>query len=174
MQPEFLTGRLRLRSWGLDDLEFIVAMDMDPEVGRYLYPHGRPTAEQRRSVTRERITQGWPETGGIWFVEWADSGSPLGWCGLFPLEESGLIEIGYRYVPPAWGKGVATEAAERVLDHGFRELELDPIVAVTHPENVGSQNVLTKIGLKAGGMQFHYGLDLCFFSLGRAEYLNAR
>ena len=174
MLPEIRTDRLRLRRRRLDDLEFPVAMDMDPDVGRYLYPHGWPTVEERRRVNRDRIVSNWPEVGGVWAVEWADQGESLGWCGLFPLEASGLIEIGYRYVPETWGKGVATEAAARVLEHGFREFGFDPIVAVTHPENTGSQTVLTKIGLRPGGLQFHYGLDLSFFSLSRADYLSAQ
>ena len=39
MRPELHTNRLRLQPWGLDDLEFIVTMDMDTDVGRYLYFH---------------------------------------------------------------------------------------------------------------------------------------
>ena len=174
VQPEFATERLRLRAWNLDDLDFIVAMEMDPEVGRYIYPHGRPTIQERTVVTRQRINSGWPKQGGMWLVEWAESGDLIGWCGMFPLERTDLVEIGYRFITAAWGKGVATEAARRVLDHGFRALELDPIVAVTHPENAGSQNVLTKIGLESHGLQFHYGLDLSYFSLRRADYLTAR
>jgi RimJ/RimL family protein N-acetyltransferase len=69
---------------------------------------------------------------------------------------------------------VATEAARRVLGHGFRDFEFDPIVAVTHPENSASQNVLKKIGLRSGGLQFHYGLDFRFLSLARADYLSAQ
>ena len=174
VQPEFTTERLRLRAWSLDDLDFIVAMDMDPDVGRYLYPHGRPTIQERTVISRRRINSGWPKQGGMWFVEWAESGDPLGWWGMFPLEDSGLVEIGYRFITAAWGKGVATEAATRVLDHGFRALDLDPIVAVTHPGNGGSQNVLGKIGLEVKGLQFDYGLNLCFFSLSRASYLDVQ
>jgi len=174
VQPDLETARLHLRPWGLDDLEFCVAMNMDPDVGRYLFPHGPPVEAEQRRIWREKITAGWPRTGAVWAVEWAGEGEMLGWCGLFPLEETGLIEIGYRYVTAAWGKGVATEAAARVLDHGFREFAFDPIVAVTHPQNAGSQAVLSKIGLKSGGLQFHYGLDLSFFSLGRDDYLTSR
>ena len=68
-------------------------------------------------------------------------------CGLSFLEDPGLIEIGYRFVTADWGQGVATEVGTRVLDYGFRELASEPIVAVTHSENAGSQNVLRKIGL---------------------------
>jgi RimJ/RimL family protein N-acetyltransferase len=94
----------------------------------------------------------------------------LGWCGLFPLGHSGLIEIGYRYVPAAWGRGIASEAAAAVLEHGFRALALDPIVAVTHPDNRASQRVLQKIGLRPAGEAYHYGQWLRFFRLRRAEY----
>ena len=174
MRPELQTNRLRLRPWGLADLELTVNMDLDTDVGRYLYFHEQPTAEQRREVTRERMTSDWPPVGGMWFVDWADSGESLGWCGLFPLEDSGLIEIGYHFVTAAWGQGVATEAGTRVLDYGFRELAPDPIVAVTHPENAGSQNVLRKIGLRSEGLRFHYGLNLSFFFLDRDSYLTFR
>jgi len=55
--------------------------------------------------------------------------------------------------------------------HGFRVLEIDPIVAVTHPDNRASQKVLMKIGLKMEGLEFHYGQDLPFFKLTRGQYL---
>ncbi len=174
VQPEFTTERLSLRAWSLDDLDFIVAMDMDPDVGRYLYPHGRPTIQERTVISRRRINSGWPKQGGMWFVEWAESGDPLGWCGMFPLEDSGLVEIGYRFDTAAWGKGIATEAARKVLDLGFGTFEFDPIVAVTHPKNVGSQTVLKNTGLKPDGTKFQYGLEQKFYSLRRADYLISR
>jgi RimJ/RimL family protein N-acetyltransferase len=81
--PEFTTERLRLRAWGLDDLDFIVAMDMDPDVGRYLYPNGRPTIQERTVVTRQRLTSGWPKEGGMWFVEWKDNGAATSGKGTY-------------------------------------------------------------------------------------------
>jgi len=54
---------------------------------------------------------------------------------------------------------------------GFRELELDPIVAVSDPDNAASHKVLHKIGLRAAGTATHYGRELPFFELGRDEYL---
>jgi RimJ/RimL family protein N-acetyltransferase len=36
-QPALDTERLRLRPRGLDDLEASVAMDLDPEVHRYIF-----------------------------------------------------------------------------------------------------------------------------------------
>ena len=44
-------------------------MDMDNDVGRKLYKlyfHEQPEPEQRREVTRERMTSAWPHVGGMW------------------------------------------------------------------------------------------------------------
>lgn len=146
-------------------------MDLDPAVHRYIYLDGPPEPSAHRRELRRRIESGWPYTGGLWVVEWRDRSAFLGWCGLFPLEDTGLIEIGYRYVPSAWGQGVATEAGRAVLDHGFRVLGFDPIVAVAHPENLASRRVLEKIGLEYQGLARHYGADLPFYRLSRAQYL---
>ena len=155
----------------MDDLEDCLAMDLDPEVHRYIFLNGPPDPAERREAIRERVASGWPETGVMWSVEWKDKPGFIGWCGVFPLEDSGLMEVGYRYIRKAWGQGVATEAATAALDCGFTVLGLDPIVAVTHPENRASQHVLQKIGLKPEGLAHHYGLDLSFFRLTRADYL---
>jgi RimJ/RimL family protein N-acetyltransferase len=174
MQPAVLTTpRLRLQPRTMADLEACVAMDLDPEVRRFIYGDRPPDPDELRAQLRARIAGGWPAQGGIWVVERQDGADFLGWCGLFPLEDSGLIEIGYRYVRSAWGQGVATEAARAVLDYGFRDLCFDPIVAVTHPNNRASQRVLAKIGLIACGMASHYGQRVSFFRLSRAGYLAA-
>ena len=76
-----------------------------------------------------------------------------------------MVEISYRFDTAAWGKGIATEAARKVLDLGFGTFEFDPIVAVTHPKN---------IGLKPDGTKIQYGLGQKFYSLRRADYLISR
>jgi RimJ/RimL family protein N-acetyltransferase len=170
--PVLTTLRLRLRPRTIADLEASLAMDLDPEVHRYIFAEPPdPGAWRRRTLAY--IASGGPPVGGLWVVEWRDRPDFLGWCGLFPLENSGLVEIGYRYVRRAWGQGVATEAAGTVLEHGYRALELDPIVAVAHSDNRRSHRVLEKIGLRRAGEAWHYGQWLPFYRLTRAEYLAA-
>ncbi len=145
-------------------------MNCDPAVMRYIDPAPKDI-EAERSRLREVIVGQDGPAGSFWHVETRAKPGFLGWCGLFALEDSGLIEIGYRYIRAAWGQGIATEAARAVLDHGFRVLKIDPIVAVADPENRASQGVLRKIGLHHLGDAFHYGYDLPFYRLSRAEYL---
>ena len=96
-QPELATARLRLRARTPDDLEANLAMDLDPLVHRHIYLHGPPDPAAHRAELRARIASGWPPQGGLWVVEWRARSGFLGWCCLIPLEDSGLIEIGYRY-----------------------------------------------------------------------------
>ena len=164
------TTRLRLRPRTLADFDANLAMDLEPEVGRYLYPFGRPSEAQLREKLKFQLGGEWPQPGGIWSVEWRQRPSFLGWCGLFPLDgDAQIIEIGYRYSASTWGQGVATEAAAAVLAIGFDEFGFDPIVAVTHPDNGASQHVLEKIGLRPKGLRRAYGLDLPFFELYAVE-----
>ena len=169
--PELLTARLRLRPRTMADLEANLAMDLDPDVQRYIFIHGAPDAGAQRDVLIRRIESGRPEPGGLWVVEWRQEPGFLGWCGLFPLEDSGQIELGYRYARSTWGQGVATEAAQAVLERGFRTLGFNPIVAVTHPANGASQRVLEKLGFRSEGRSFHYGADLIFYTISCAAYL---
>jgi RimJ/RimL family protein N-acetyltransferase len=163
------TERLRLRPRTLADLDANLAMDLDPQVTRYIFAKPPDPAFWRERITTQ-IRSGWPPVGAIWTVEWRDEPGFLGWCGVFPLVHSGLIEIGYRYTRATWGQGIGSEAARTVLDHGFRALALDPIVAVTHPDNRASQHVLEKIGLQPAGEAYYYGQWLRFFRLTRSQY----
>jgi RimJ/RimL family protein N-acetyltransferase len=170
-QPVLITERLRLRPRTLADLDACVAMDLDPEVHRFIFGDRPPDLREHRARLRARIASGWPAKGGVWVVEWRHAPGFLGWCGLFPLEDAGPIEIGYRYLRSAWGRGIATETARAVLDHGFRAFGFDPIVGVTNPANLASQRVLEKIGLKPRGAALHYGRWLSCFELSRSAYL---
>lgn len=170
-----LTDRLELRRWRRSDFPDYLRLDADPSVMRFV---GGPVNPWTRPLWLERrMAEGWPAQGGMWTVRRRADGRFLGWCGLFPIPlQSSRYgpqhhEIGYRYMSHAWGHGYATEAARKVLDHGFRFLGLDPIVGVTDPDNYASQHVLQKIGLRREGQRVAYDLSLAFFSLKRQTYL---
>lgn len=169
MLPRLETPRLALRALVRADLEAWLAMDLEPQVARFIWGVP-PDPQTHREALRRRFDAGWPKVGGVWAVAHRSEPGFLGWCGVFPLEKTGLIEIGYRYRPQTWGRGIATEAAARVLDHGFRDFAFDPIVAVSHPENRASHRVLEKIGLVRQAAAVHYDQTVAFFRLSRADY----
>ncbi len=68
---------------------------------------------------------------------------------LDPAASAGTL--GYWLGKPYWGHGYVTEAAERVMRHGFEELGLKTIKSSARPDNPASLRVLEKIGMSPAG-----------------------
>jgi RimJ/RimL family protein N-acetyltransferase len=171
--PELETERLLLRQWSLKDLDAIVAMDRDPEVYRFLEEPGDP--DEQRDDMRERILTDFGAGLGTWSI--FPRGSPenfLGIVHIIPIDDEGPdVELGFRLVRAAWGQGLASEAAARLIRHGFETVGLDEIIAVTDPDNEGSERTLVRLGFKREGWRRAWGYDNHFFRLPKSRWLGA-
>ncbi|HEY1723386.1 MAG TPA: GNAT family N-acetyltransferase [Magnetospirillaceae bacterium] len=173
MAPVIETERLRLRSRTIADLDDNWAMDMDPQVHRFIWSKV-PEPDAYRAELEMRITSEWPHRGGLWVVEWKDRPGFLGWSAVFPLPDSDQIELGYRFNRKAWGQGVATEAGHAVLAFGFEHLGFDPILAVTDFDNHASQHVLHKLGFRDTGPGTYRKQPVLTFRLDYAAFAAQR
>jgi len=144
------TQRLRLRRFGPGDLDLLVGLDSDPEVMHYI-TYGVPTP---RATYQQVILPRWfaiyertPDLG-YWAADDRQSGGFLGWFHLRPdrFDEGGQ-ELGYRLARSAWGRGLATEGAMAVIEHGFTRVGASKITARTLAANERSQRVMRKCGL---------------------------
>jgi len=148
--PELRTERLRLRRWRESDHEPFAELNGDPLVMEH-FP-ATLTREQSDALI-ERIESCFREHGhGLWAVELPGLIPLAGFVGLWPQEAAELpfapaVEIGWRLAREAWGRGIATEAATRVLEFGFGELGLDEIVAFTSAGNHRSRAVMERLGM---------------------------
>src|ERR1700754_2539273 len=75
----------------------------------------------------------------------------MGGCGLHL--SNGAFELGYWYGKPYWRQGYATEAARRVLDFAFAELDAPSVWAGWFHDNPRSGNVLAKLGFRPKGFE---------------------
>lgn len=159
------TKRLLLRQLSIDDLEWLVALRGDADVMRYIGSEGAVPRE--KTIERlDRYLQCWTDHSlGMFSIRLREMPDPVGWAGLQPLEEPGEIEVGYAFGKPAWGLGLATEAARAVVEWGFAERRLERIVAVASPENVASRRVMDKLGMRYEGIKNRYGQDCAYYSL---------
>ena len=66
-------------------------------------------------------------------------------------DESGLVEIGYAIVPAYRGRGLATEAAQWLVDYAFSHQHIQMVDAHTLAERNASTRVLEKAGMKQVG-----------------------
>ena len=60
-------------------------------------------------------------------------------------------ELGYWISKRYWNKGIATEAASKMLEFGFRNLDLQRISARCFQDNDSSSRVMAKIGMEYEG-----------------------
>jgi RimJ/RimL family protein N-acetyltransferase len=156
------TPRLLVRQRTLADLPACLMMDRDPEVTRHIHGPWNDPVEHRRLV-EFRIMRPYPPGLGYWTIR--EKSAPdtfLGWVLLIPDHGVGPhIEIGWRLVRHAWGRGIATEAARALVAHAFVTLRLPCVIADIAAANAASQRVAQKLGMRRiaevndGAMPFH-------------------
>jgi ribosomal-protein-alanine N-acetyltransferase len=71
----------------------------------------------------------------------------LGSVGMAPDENSEAAQIYWSIHPDHWDCGYGTEATRALLRYAFEVLDMDEIVAYSHPENLASLKVAHKVGM---------------------------
>jgi RimJ/RimL family protein N-acetyltransferase len=143
-----LTERLLLRRSRVDDAEAISAYRTDPEVSRY-QGWDRTDPDGVRGSIHEMVERMPGEPGGwVQFsVEERAGGRLVGDVGLNPLDEEGVIEIGYTVAPAFQGKGYATEAVGALIAYAFDVLGAEVVRAYAAEPNTASIRLAEKVGL---------------------------
>ena len=153
------TDRLALREMSLDDLDFVATMLADPQVMRF-YPKCYSREESAGWI--ERQLERYARDGhGLWLVLERETGQPVGQVGLTVQQVDGVAEpeVGYLIHRPFWRRGFASEAAAATRDHAFRELGLPRVISLIRPENLPSQGVARRIGMKPERRVLHAGIE---------------
>jgi RimJ/RimL family protein N-acetyltransferase len=143
------TPRLILRRLLPEDLDSLFALYSDPEIRRY-FPEGTLTYEETREEL-EWFLNGHPRHPelGLWATIHKESSQFIGRCGLLPWTIDGRpeVEVAYLLAKEYWGQGLATEAAQGILDYGFEQLGLSRLICMIDPGNQASINVARRIGM---------------------------
>jgi [ribosomal protein S5]-alanine N-acetyltransferase len=163
--PWLETLRLALREFVPEDIDDLYRLDGDPRVMRF-FGDGKAAPRQATAAAMRRILRYprlYPDLG-IWYATRRDTGAFIGWFTLKYAGRSPDVEVGYRLLHRAWGKGFATEGATALVHYGFDDLGLHRIIGVTHPDNVASQRVLMKAGLIDRGWGRYYDERLRLFA----------
>lgn len=148
MLPVLESERLLLKPRTEADLDFITALNADPEVMRYIAAIGDPAMGREGVAARSFLHAG--RGLGYWTVfARTDESDPLGYVGLIPDgDEREQAQISYRFAARHWGQGVAREAVERLLRYGFESVGLPDILIQTHPQNTASLRLATRLGFE--------------------------
>jgi RimJ/RimL family protein N-acetyltransferase len=147
--PVIETERLKLRGHRLEDLDDCAAMWADPDVTRHI--GGKPSSREEVWARLLRYVGHWSLLGfGYWAIEDKATGGFIGELGFADFKQDiepsieGAPELGWALVPPAHGKGYATEAAQAALAWGETRFGSTRTVCIISPENLPSIRVAEK------------------------------
>ena len=146
------TERLVLRTWTLDDFDDLAAMLADPKVMEFLAIDGKP--ESRFAAWRALcgIVGHWQLLGfGMFAAIDRASGALVGRVGPWQPEGWPDFEVGWVLRSQYWGRGYATEAANRCIAHAFTDLGRDHLSSFILPENTRSIRVAERVGERLEG-----------------------
>jgi [ribosomal protein S5]-alanine N-acetyltransferase len=137
---ELETERLRLREFRQSDLSAVASWEGTAHAEKFL----------------EFCFQSYREWGmGPWAMLLKETEAIVGNCGFCRIHyDRGLETLEYcgdvnYYVAPQYrGQGLATEALRAIVKFGFSDLRLTRIQGRCAPDNVSSERVMQKAGLK--------------------------
>lgn len=169
------TDRLELVPLSGADLPFLVELNADPVVRRFLSHRGL-TAEETGAQLRRAVAVAAAGDGlGQWIGR--DERGPVGLWMLQPPhgpsqpQVPGEADLGYRLPRHRWRQGYASEGARELVRHGFEDLGLSRIFAQTMAVNVPSRATMASVGLSfARQFEEEYDVPLTGHEHGEVEY----
>jgi RimJ/RimL family protein N-acetyltransferase len=142
------TARLRLRNATLRDAAFYHALVNDAAFIEHIGDRGVHTLDDaRQSLLDGPIAMQVQRGHSLYVAELKSDGAPIGMCGLIKRESLDGVDIGYAFLPEYRGQGYALEAGLGVLAYAPR-LGLKRVLAITSPNNIASNRLLLKMGMR--------------------------
>lgn len=159
-------------------------MNRQPEVMHFIT--GQPETREQTEAGIARVQRCWAAWGTSWWALLENASGRVAGAGCIqylrrdaaiPADLESLkvnpLEIGWRLHPEFWHRGLATEAALRMRDFAFETFDKDELLAVRHPDNSASGQVMNRLGMHYRGLETWYGTSLATHTLSRQDWLSA-
>ncbi|NVJ66648.1 MAG: GNAT family N-acetyltransferase [Gammaproteobacteria bacterium] len=169
--PTLETTRLILREPRLSDFEPFAEIMSDTAFRQFL---GKGEVLNREMAWRAYCSMigHWVLRGfGFWALQHKDTGEYVGYVGIHYPEDWPDIEIGWGIVPKYQQGGYGYEAAQRVMQFGFEELELDYLISLIVQGNTASAALAQKLGETHDKTIEMMERQVDVYKITRAEYL---
>ena len=143
------TDRLVLRRLTVEDAPFILELLNDAAFIRYIGDKGVRTLDDARNYIENGPMASYEQFGfGLYATELKEPRVPIGICGILKRETLPDPDIGFAFLSEYRNHGYAFEAAAATMKYARETLGLEQILAITSPDNVASERLLNKLGLK--------------------------
>ncbi len=145
------TERLRLRPVVAGDAQAVARLAADPDVAcrTSRMPHPYTLADAQAWVARVRDGPDVREV--VRAITLRPDDAMIGAIGIVldPVNAGGTV--GYWLGKPYWGRGIVTEALQRLVRFAFEDYSLGSLSATVLPDNPASSRVLEKAGFTYNG-----------------------
>jgi len=169
------TNRLILRELKLSDAEAFFAMDSNPNVHSYLW--NKPVQKMEETIeVIAFVRKQYVDNGiGRFAMISKETNEFVGWAGLkFNTEavnnKVNFYDIGYRLDQKFWGRGYASEATFAWLKYAFETMNIKTMEAAAHIDNIASNKILQKIGMRMTEQYIDGGATWNWYELENDKY----
>jgi [ribosomal protein S5]-alanine N-acetyltransferase len=146
------TERLILREFEKQDFPSVHEYASDPEVVKFM-PWGPNSPSETRRFIENAIQNQVKKPRTSYELAIILNNDLIGGCGITIHSMSDKRgEIGYCIRRGQWGRGLGTETATKLIEFGFKELQLHRIIAKCDTSNHASYKVMEKKGMTKEGV----------------------
>ncbi|MCM3576361.1 GNAT family N-acetyltransferase [Mesobacillus subterraneus] len=176
--PTLSTERLLLRKFNESDAGDMFEYASEPDVSKFVPWETHRTIEDTNEFLNYILTQYKEAKIAPWAIELKQANKVIGtidFVAWSPIHSR--AEIGFILSKGHWGNGIILEAAAKVIQFGFENMKLNRIEAPCMIENIQSQRVLQKLGMRLEGISrekfFIKGKyrDMALYSILKSEYI---
>jgi len=151
--PGFETPRLILRRLKLEDAPDYFEFASNPLATKYTWWENHKTLEDSVNYIQQVINKYNSRNAYHWGIIYKDTNKIIGRTGIVSIDEvHKRLEIGFALSYDYWNFGIMTEATMPVIQYVFDVLEFNRIEARCNFENLASEKVLKKLGMKFEGI----------------------
>lgn len=172
-QEHLETERLRTRKLSKDDILIWSEFFSDKEAVEFM-----PSDE---ASSNTKLAKNWIDKQfsryatnrlGLQALIHKNTNQFLGQCGLLVQNVDGKkeIEVSYHILKKFWGKGYAPEAAKRFIDYAFENNLTTSVISIIHTDNIRSQKVAEKNGLKREKKTMWAELDVYIYRISKEDW----
>lgn len=176
--PSMETHRLSLKELKENYDKDLFGFFSDSKVMEYYGIKPLETIDDARRLIGKFIDKYRRQLAIRWGISIKEEGKVIGTCGYHNwVKGYSKAELGYELSSTYWQKGIMTEALQKVILFGFKEMNLNRIEALVYPDNFASLELLKKVGFKQEGLLREYAFfkggfrDLIMLSLLKKDYI---
>ncbi|WES98964.1 GNAT family N-acetyltransferase [Chryseobacterium arthrosphaerae] len=159
----YRNDKIIIRKFTPEEFHLFSSLFENENVTRYL-PYKTP--EEYREMFEKALSDYEEGPFSRWGVFNAQNNDFIGMClARVFLDRPEQIEIGYTLSENYWGKGLGTEVCKALMEYCRLLNTNKDIVAVTDPDNIGSQKVLLKNGFLREDNLVREDRELAYFVL---------